>query len=355
MPRQLLVLSSHTTSPGQRFRIQGWAPYLAEHGINVTEAPFMTPALERLLVHPGGAPAKLIRTLEALLTYPARTPRINSFDGVLVYREAAPLGPPLLERMIRGPMLLDLDDPIFLGNMAGDRLVARVRARDKWRMCCEKADLVISINEEIAAYVRPHCRRVVVVPNAVDLDMYPVRSLDVAPSVSPIIGFSGSRTTMPQLRLLVEPLSRLASTTGFKLATMGGTLPFSLAGVETIEHQWSAVAEIPTLYSWDLAVSPAANDEWNSYKEYLKLIVYMAAGLPVVASPVGSARRLVVDGHNGFLARTTLEWVEALATLVKDPALRVRMGAAARRTIEERFTIQEHYPRMLSAVRAVLG
>jgi glycosyltransferase involved in cell wall biosynthesis len=328
---------------------------LAQHGIEAVEAPFMTPALEALLGTSGRIPAKLARTLQACATYPMRNPRVNSFDGVLVYREAAPIGPPLLERRIKGPMIYDIDDPIFLGSMAGETLIARVRARDKWRKCCERADLVISINEDIAAFVRPHCHRVVVIPNAVDLAAYPVRSPDVDRVGEPVIGFSGSRTTMPQLGLLAEPLATLATNTRFKLATMGGPVPFALPHAAIVEHQWTAESEIPTLGTWDIAVSPAVDDEWNSYKEYLKVVVYMAAGLPVVASPVGSARRLVVDGHNGFLARTAPEWVEALATLVEDPALRRRMGAAARRTIEENFTVQQHYPRLLEHLRAVLS
>lgn len=328
---------------------------MAEHGIDVAEAPFMTPALERLLGTSGRTPAKLARTLQACATYPRRSPRGNTFDGVLVYREAAPIGPPLIERMAKGPMLYDIDDPIFLGSKAGDTLVARVRARDKWRRCCERADLVICINEDIAAYVRPHCRRVAIIPNAVDLGIYPARSTEVVRVGKPVIGFSGSRTTMSQLGLLAEPLTGLAASKTFKLATMGGPVPFELSGGEVVEHRWSAESEIPTLGTWDIAVAPAVDDEWNSYKEYLKVVVYMAAGLPVVASPVGSARRLVVDGHNGFLARTASEWTEALATLVDDAPLRARMGAAARATIAEHFTVQQHYPRMLACFQEMLG
>jgi glycosyltransferase involved in cell wall biosynthesis len=48
---------------------------------------------------------------------------------------------------------------------------------------------------------------------------------------------------------------------------------------------------------------------------------------------------------NGFLAETTEEWTEALRKLA-DPALRQRMGAAARKTVEEQYSSAVVTPRL---------
>ncbi len=66
----------------------------------------------------------------------------------------------------------------------------------------------------------------------------------------------------------------------------------------------------------------------------------MAAGLPVVANPVGMNREMVIPGQTGFLASTPDEWAHAVTTLATDPSLRVRMGAAGRRLVERRFSVQ---------------
>ena len=45
----------------------------------------------------------------------------------------------------------------------------------------------------------------------------------------------------------------------------------------------------------------------------------MAAGLPVVANPVGMNREMVLHGQTGFLAGTREEWAQAVAMLAADP------------------------------------
>lgn len=66
----------------------------------------------------------------------------------------------------------------------------------------------------------------------------------------------------------------------------------------------------------------------------------MGAGLPVVASRVGSLPEILVEGETGFLVppRQPEPLADRLGALVADAALRQRLGAAARRRVAERFT-----------------
>lgn len=65
----------------------------------------------------------------------------------------------------------------------------------------------------------------------------------------------------------------------------------------------------------------------------------MACGLPVVATTTGGIPEIVQAGVNGLLAppRDVPRIADRLATLVQQPALRSRLGAAARRTAVEGF------------------
>ena len=65
----------------------------------------------------------------------------------------------------------------------------------------------------------------------------------------------------------------------------------------------------------------------------------MALARPVVHADIGGAAEMIRHGREGFLFRVadTRELTEALAALA-DPQLRRRMGAQARRTLEERFS-----------------
>ncbi len=71
----------------------------------------------------------------------------------------------------------------------------------------------------------------------------------------------------------------------------------------------------------------------------MSLLEAMAAGCAVVASAVGGIPDLVADGENGLLVppNDCVRLHQALESLLADPALRMRLGNAARATIERRF------------------
>ena len=75
---------------------------------------------------------------------------------------------------------------------------------------------------------------------------------------------------------------------------------------------------------------PLPDTEYARAKAGFKLLQYMAAGVPVVASPVGINRDLVERSGAGFLADGPDEWEEALRTLLADPDLRERLGTSGR-------------------------
>jgi glycosyltransferase involved in cell wall biosynthesis len=66
----------------------------------------------------------------------------------------------------------------------------------------------------------------------------------------------------------------------------------------------------------------------------------MAVGLPIVASDVGGVAEALVDRESGLLvrARDAAATAAALNALLDDGALRARLGAEARRAVNERFS-----------------
>lgn len=80
-----------------------------------------------------------------------------------------------------------------------------------------------------------------------------------------------------------------------------------------------------------------------------------ASGLPAIVSAVGGLTDIVIDGENGFLVQP--DDVDALAAylhrLVADAELRQRMGRAARRRAEERFSAQRNSQQVLDCLQEV--
>jgi glycosyltransferase involved in cell wall biosynthesis len=80
------------------------------------------------------------------------------------------------------------------------------------------------------------------------------------------------------------------------------------------------------------------NNPWTQGNCSYAALQYMAAGVPVVASPMGMSADLIQHDVNGLLASTPEEWELALDRLLSDETLRARLGEAGRKTVEEQYT-----------------
>ena len=116
-------------------------------------------------------------------------------------------------------------------------------------------------------------------------------------------------------------------------------------------REWRLDEESGDLAGFDIGIMPLTEDPWTLGKGGYKLLQYMSSGLPVVASPVGINREIVVDGITGYLARTDEEWEEKLFQLVVDPQLRNRMGRMGRERVEAEYSLASQQERFLELLR----
>ena len=82
--------------------------------------------------------------------------------------------------------------------------------------------------------------------------------------------------------------------------------------------------------------------------------IVAAAGLPAIASPVGINADIVRHGENGFLARTDAEWHDNLLMLARDHELRRCIGLAARKTIEDAYSLDGYLERYCNLIESCL-
>ena len=142
--------------------------------------------------------------------------------------------------------------------------------------------------------------------------------------------------------------SPLAGEFRFRLLVVGADL--KLEGVETECHPWSEKQEKKALLETDIGIMPVRDDEWSRMKGGYKLFLYMAAGLPIVATPSGINREIVRNGVNGLAADSSDKWLDALRTLCNDEALRKRMGAEGRKDAESKYSYAVCTPLLCSCI-----
>lgn len=344
---------------GCRFRVAQYIPYLRDAGFDVTISSFYTPEFFRLVYQRGHHLRKAASFVRLAARRVSELFTVGRYDLVLLYREAIPLGPPLIESLIarRGiPVVYDFDDAIFLPAVSeANKAFGFLKDPGRVASIVRRSAQVIVGNDFLADFARRHNRAVTVIPTAVDTSRFVPRA-PRSPMAAPlVVGWIGSPTTFPYLEGLADTLRRVAAQHQFVLKISGAGRPVDFPGLQVENVPWSLAEEVRLFNTCDIGVYPLTDDDWARGKCGFKAIQCMACGVPVVASAVGVNREIIQDGVNSFLARTPGEWIEKLGRLLSDPDLRARMAVAGRRTIEERYSLHVTAPRLKAVLTAALA
>ncbi len=357
--KRLLIISPvFEVGAGYRYRIQQYLPMLAAHGIEPTIWPFYSDAFLQVVYQHGRYATKALQFLSQASRRLTQLSQLKAFDGVFVYREALPVGPPLWEWVCatrrRLPMIFDFDDAVFLGD------TSEVNGFLHGWKCPWKANHimrwsrhVITGNVYLASYAQRHQPNVTVVPTSIDTTQYQARVYPPVESAVPVIGWIGSPTTVKYLESLAPAFTRLAQQYRFRLKIIGAGHAVRMAGVEIEQHAWKLDGEIDAFRSCDIGVAPLWDDAWSRGKCGFKALQFMACAVPVVASTVGVHSEIIQSGVNGILASSLEEWFGALKLLLEDIALRRRLGQAGRETVKQRYSVAVNAPIFLAAVKTL--
>jgi glycosyltransferase involved in cell wall biosynthesis len=139
--------------------------------------------------------------------------------------------------------------------------------------------------------------------------------------------------------LLREPLRHLGKRIPYQITVMGRNR-FSFQDPE-ITDRWvpfSHAGEVELFQSSDIGLMPLPDGPYERAKENYKTKIYMASGLPVVASPVGMNTKFIAHGERGMLAATPDEWIEAILQFADSPTLRQQSGRAARQFMLKHYS-----------------
>lgn len=229
--------------------------------------------------------------------------------------------------------------------------IAGLVKRTAERLCvrANRSATFVCVSDGVAEEMRSHypavADRVVTIHNGVDTDAFaPTASAGEAPTLRSSLRIAQERLVAlfvarewghKGLRSIIEALPRAP---GWELVVAGRgdrdsyqQLADSL-GVARAVHWLGVVRDIPIVYGLaDAFVLP------SSYETF-SLVTFEAAasGVPVLATPVSGVRELIRDGQNGFLITPEPAAIAArLQELAADPALRARLGSAARRAALE--------------------
>lgn len=236
---------------------------------------------------------------------------------------------------------------IFRAHVRLAGVLKRVGERVCFRI--NRAATFVCVSEGVAEEIREHypplAARTLTIHNGVDTETFaPGRHLQEARAMRAALGLSdgrlvaafvGSEWGRKGLRPTIEALA-LAPAWDLLVAGGGDEKHYQeLANALGIggSVRWLGVTrEVPVVYELADAFVMA-----SSYETF-SLVTFEAAasGLPILATPVSGVRELIDDGQNGYLiSREPHAIAQRLEQLAADPALRRRLGDAARQSALE--------------------
>lgn len=342
--KRVLILCLHRPdrSPSQRFRFEQYLPFLSEHGYEFDFSYLLDAEADRTFYRPGHLPGKLAIVTRSVARRLRETRAVRRYDLAFVQREAFMLGTAYFERAIgaRVPLIFDFDDAIWMQVVSeANRRLAFLKDASKTASIIRASALVFAGNEFLAAYARQHNPRVAIVPTTIDTQQY--RRVDLPrPEGAVCIGWSGSFSTIEHFRTAIPALRRVRDAYGSRVTfKIIGDGSYHSTELDTHGEPWRAATEVQDLSAIDVGIMPLPDTEWARGKCGLKGLQYMALGIPTLMSPVGVNQEIIQPGVNGYLPATEDEWVRDLSRLVEDAALRARIGAAGRETVERRYSV----------------
>jgi GT2 family glycosyltransferase/glycosyltransferase involved in cell wall biosynthesis len=316
---------------------------------------------------------------------------VDDSDLAIVQRTAVP--PPLLGEFLGRvrrrniPLVVDVDDNLFALEATDERYAEYEAHLTSLKELIGAADLVTVSTEVLREVMEDHSARAALVPNMLDEFLWfgdspsahrmPVRvrarewlgsGRDIVQSFRRDhcnLVYIGTKTHAEDLAILRPVMRRLREQheIDFTLLVIGGE-------EANRAERWYRRITIPpgcTTYaefvswlrsragSWDIALAPLCDTEFNRSKSDLKFLEYSGLGLPGVFSKVVPYQRTIADGSTGVLApNTTDAWCEAILRLARDPAAREQIATAATKYVLEHRCLKDDvgYARLVSESHA---
>jgi glycosyltransferase involved in cell wall biosynthesis len=275
----------------------------------------------------------------------------------LVVASSTPLTvaiPALVGQARDTPFVFEIRDPWpelprALGGVPGPVLAAMDRLADA---ACRRAAAVVALSDGMADTARARGAdpaRVHVVPNGCDLHLFGPHVAPWRPEIAApwecLAVYAGAHGRANGLHALLDAAALLRARGEARLrillvgdgsekrALVARALAQGLTNVSFLDPL--PRARLGGLYAGSQVALHllAGLPEFAEWTAPNKIMDGLAAGLPVVTNQGGRAARILADGPSGIAvpAGDAAALANALARLAADPALRARMGAAARR------------------------
>jgi len=310
----LLVITNNPKRPSFKQRIAVHLPMLREAGIDCEVARLPSGSLVR---------RKLLKRAGKFRAVFLHKKGLNFFDAFWLGRYVKDL-------------IYDFDDAMMYSPKSPERHSGSHFGR--FRRTVKLADRVIAGNGYLAEHARRFNRDVAILPTGLDTNAYRLKATRKDDGKTRLV-WIGSRSTLKYLSDIKPALEEVGSRFDNVVLRIICDEFFELKNTPVEKRLWSEQTQVTDLVTSDIGLAPLPDNRFTRGKCGFKVLQYASSGLPIIASPVGVNAEYVRDGVTGFHATDISQWLDRIGKLIKDKALRERMGQAARADVHK-FDLQ---------------
>ena len=323
----------------RRFRLEQYIPVLRQGGVDVTEyiARFGSWPPRGNALRPFWLVGTVLQRIQGVMNS-------HACDLTLLQREMVSTLL-TLERFVKEPRVLDIDDAVWLNKGAARNF------RSLARMC----NGVICGNSFIAEYMQALNNNLLVLPTAVDTHRFHPGDNASELAGKQVIGWSGLNAGFKYVTAIEPALAEvLRKRKNAVLRIVSDVQPrFNLIAADRVEFvRWSPDNEVATIRSMNVGLMPIDDSVWSKGKCSYKMLLYMACGLPVVVSPYGMNGEVLLKGRIGLGACSLEEWTDSILWILDNPQDGRIMGAAGRQVVMEHYSLERLAPQLISFLRS---
>ena len=349
------------TMPSSRLRVYQYLPYLERWGIDGTVIPALSEPWFSRLYYSSSKWIHLVQYSIEVFQNLRRFCQGRKQDILFIQKGILCTNLRGFDRLIgraHRRLIFDLDDSVYGKNPIefNSPLLRMLQDSEQAAKISSRSRAVIAGNAYLKERALQYNRNVYVIPTPVDTNRFSPRKESPRPGGDEVvIGWIGIWGTVQWVRPLEKVFQELSRRYPIRIKFItrpdGGPFDWPQTRFEVV--RWSYETEVQEMGDFDIGVMPLPDTEWSKGKCSLKLLQYMAMGLPSVSSRVGMNCEVVEDGVDGFLASDADEWIQKLSRLIEDSSLRARMGERAREKAVTRYSLEHTVPLLADVLRKV--
>lgn len=275
--------------------------------------------------------------------------RIKKGSLLFIHRDIVPFGPMIFEKIFKlkkCKIILDLDDAVYCDEIEEisskkNKILYKFKYGKRFDNSIKRANLVICGNKFIEKHVRTFNENTIIIPTVIDTETIQVKT-KFENKNKIVIGWIGNPGNTDYIYNVLKQVDKKRS---IKLCfILIGARKFDTSEFENIEikfYDWSQKSEYDLLRQCDIGIMPLKDSEWSKGKCGLKLLQYMAVGIPGIGSDVGVNSDIIIEGKNGWIVKNN-DWNEAIDKVIKNKDNLEKMSTFCRTFVEKNYSINRY-------------